>query len=494
MVSGCTDLHHGLFRRLAYACIAIVIPLLWTQSARAARTVYVIPVSGEVDPGLSAFIERACREVSDTHAMVVFEIDTYGGRVDSAFEIVDEILRLPAERTVSFVEEKAISAGALIALASGDLAMAPGATIGDTAPIAMSSEGPEMMGEKFQSPIRAKFRAMAERNGYPVALTEAMVTPEKVVLQVTFKGGETRYMDAQAYEDMSESEKKKVVTRKTIVEKGELLTMHAAEALEYGFSGMTVPDIPALLNRMEIKDYQIVRIAPNWSEALVRFIGGIAPILMMIGLAALYIEMKSPGFGLPGALGVLCLAIVFLSQYLVGLASYTEFLIIIIGLVLMGIELFVLPGFGIAGFLGIASIIAGLILALQDFVIPDPDIPWQMDLMMSNAFWVVGSYIAALVIGLFFIRYVMPRLSGPEEGPYLMSNLAGVRAESAETVRAKVGDTGVAMTYLRPSGKAEINDEIFDVVTRSEFVEKGTPIVVALIQGNWIIVEKRDIE
>ncbi|MCU0581780.1 MAG: ATP-dependent Clp protease proteolytic subunit, partial [Syntrophales bacterium] len=126
---------------------------------------------------MAGFVERVHREVSaHPDALVVLEIDTFGGMVDSALEIVDMLIKIPPERTIAFVENKAISAGALIALACGDLVMKPATTIGDCAPISYTQEGVEMLGEKFQSPIRAKFRALAKRNGYPETLAEAMVT------------------------------------------------------------------------------------------------------------------------------------------------------------------------------------------------------------------------------------------------------------------------------------------------------------------------------
>lgn len=490
------NMHSLFFRVFIGLGLAAVV---WTSGsffshAAPASTVFVVPVSGTVDPGMAAFVKRVEREISEKpYAKVVFEVDTFGGRVDSALEIVDTLLKIPAEKSVAFVTEKAISAGALISLACGELAMAPGTTVGDTAPIIQSQEGPQMMGEKFQSPLRAKFRALAERNGYPAALAEAMVTPAKVVYAVGMKDGTTRYMDAQAFADLDEAEKKQVAGKQTVVEKGELLTMHDGEAKAYGFSRMSTSDINALLADLGVEGYTIERIEPNWSEVMVRFIGGIAPILLMIGLAALYIEIKAPGFGVPGLIGIICLSIVFLNQYLVGLANYTEFLIILLGLVLMGVEVFVLPGFGIAGFAGIFCVAVGMILALQDFVLPDPDYPWQMSILIGNIIRVVGSFLAAFVIGLVSIRYILPRFSNAAEGPYLSASLAGAHADSEETKRVRVGDTGTAMTYLRPSGKAEINDDIFDVITENEYVEKDTPVVVTRIRGNTVIVDRKDV-
>jgi len=459
-----------------------------SEPAASKRTVYVISVTGEVDPGMAAFIDRAVSNVSgDPDALVVADIDTFGGRVDSALEIVDSFLKISANRSIAFVDKKAISAGALIALSCGELVMKPATTIGDCAPISYSQEGPEMLGEKFQSPIRAKFRALAKRNGYPVKLAEAMVSLDKEIYEVVIDGKKV-LMDASDYEDLTDAEKEKITSKKTIVEKGELLTMHAEEAVELGFSKMTVDSIDDMLGQMGIENYEIIRIEPNWSETMVRFIGKIAPILMMIGLAALYMEMKAPGFGLPGIIGILCLAIVFLNQYMVGLADYTELLVIGIGLVLMCIEVFVLPGFGFAGFAGIVLLAAGLILSLQGFVLPDPSIPWQLDILINNITQVVGSLIASFFVGLFFLRFVLPKFSTNRQGPFLETNLKSAHADSSESVKVNVGDKGVAMTFLRPSGKMKINGEIIDVITENEFLEKGTPLFVRAIRGNRIIV------
>jgi len=457
-------------------------------SSETKQSVYVIDVSGEVDPGMAAFIERAYQDISDDpDGIVVAKIDTFGGRVDSALEIVDTFLKIPENKSIAFVEKKAISAGALISLSCGDLVMIPATTIGDCAPITYSKEGPEMLGEKFQSPIRAKFRALAKRNGYPVKLAEAMVSLDKEVVEVIIDG-KKQFMDASDLKDLTDEEEKKITSRKTLVEEGELLTMDAEEAVELGFAKMTAESIEDMLGQMGIDNYEVIRIEQSWSETMVRFIGSIAPILMMIGLAALYMEMKAPGFGVPGIIGITCLAIVFLNQYMVGLADYTELLVIGFGLVLMAIEVFVLPGFGIAGFAGIVLLAVGLILSLQGFVIPDPSIPWELDILVNNVSQVVGALIVSFLVGLFFLRYVLPKFSFARQGPFLEADLQSAHADSMETGKVNVGAQGVSMSFLRPSGKMKINGNIIDVVSDHEFIEKGTPIVVRGIKGNRIIV------
>jgi len=201
---------------------------------------------------MAAFIDRACEQVADDpDALMVVKIDTFGGRVDSALEIVDSFLKIPENKSIAFVEKKAISAGALISLACGDLVMMPATTIGDCAPITYSQEGVEMLGEKFQSPIRAKFRALAKRNGYPEKLTEAMASLDKEVFAVVMDGNRV-FMDASDYADLTDAQKKKITSKKTVVEKGELLTMEAEEAVDLGFSKFTADSVEDMLRQMEI--------------------------------------------------------------------------------------------------------------------------------------------------------------------------------------------------------------------------------------------------
>jgi len=444
-----------------------------------------------VDPGMAAFIKRALEtSPDDPDPLFIIEMDTFGGRVDSALQIVDTLLSVPEGKTIAFVKTKAISAGALIALACSRLVMKKNTTIGDCAPITYSKEGPKMLGEKFQSPLRAKFRALAKRNGYPETLAESMVTAEMVVYAVEMEG-KTLYMDSQAFDDLSPAEKERVASKKTIVAKGELLTMNDTEAFELGFSGMSVDNVDEIIKRMKIENYELIRIEESWSETLVRFIGVITPYLLMIGLAALYMEIKAPGFGVPGIIGITCLALVFMNQYMVGLADYTELLILILGIILLGFELFVIPGFGIAGIAGLLFIAAGAILALQDFVIPDPSFPWQGELLAKNILHVLGALFMAIIAALLALRYLLPRLSVVVEGPYLDTTLKDYRAASVEAAGARVGDIGIAMTFLRPSGKVKIKDDIFDVITEGEFMEKGTPVKISEIKGNRIIVSRK---
>ena len=437
-------------------------------------------------------MKRALKKAPDTaETTIIIDMDTFGGRVDSALEMVDTLTNIKNARTIAFVTNKAISAGSLISLACRQLIMEKNTTIGDCAPIILSNEGPKMMGEKFQSPLRAKFRTLARRNGYPVALAEAMVTVDMEVFRVTFDDGVV-YMDAQAYEDLTEADKKRIIHKKTIVEKGELLTMDDKEALDLGFSSMSVENLDDLLEKLDLKGVPLIRIEPSWSEDLVRIIGMISPILMLIGLGALYTEIKAPGFGAPGIIGILCLALVFFNQYFVGLADYTELLVIVTGLVFLGFEMFVIPGFGISGIVGILLITVGLLLSLQDFVIPDPDLPWEMNLLIRNLTKVLSATIGAFLLALFTLRYLFPRLSRTLAGPYLEASLSDARVDLPEVKAMQVGRTGTALTLLRPAGKAEFDGELYDVVTQGDYISKGSRIKVIKVKANRIIVADMD--
>ncbi|MFP4418785.1 MAG: NfeD family protein [Fibrobacterota bacterium] len=471
---------------------------VWAQQelpelAEGQSAVVVIPVRGNVDPAMAAFISRAIHDAKAAYKdpLLVFEMDTFGGRVDAAFQIVDTLLFAPGDaHTVAFVKAKAISAGALIALASKQLVMRPNTTIGDAAPISVGQDGAEMLGEKIQSPLRAKFRTLAKRNGYPPSLAESMVTAGMIVTRVTFPDTVV-YLDSSELAGLSAAEKRRIVSTETIVTAGELLTMDAEEAEKLGFASMVVSDIESMLSEMKFDNYEIIRIEESWSENLVKFIGTIAPILMMIGFGALYAELKSPGFGVFGIIGIICLALVFGGQYLVGLADYTELILIATGIVLLGFELFVIPGFGIAGILGIAFILAGTVLSFQDFVIPSPQMPWQRELFISNILMVLSSLVGSMVTALLFFKYVMPHLYRAVSGPYLHETMAQCKIDPEIPLRVSTGDEGVVTKTLRPSGSVRIGDDNYDVITDGEYLEEGTPIIVTEARSNRIVVEKK---
>lgn len=450
--------------------------------------VVIIPTSGMVNAGMSAYITRVLHDTQKyPKRIIILEMDTFGGEVDAAFSIVDTMLNVKNAETIAYVKTKAISAGALIALSCKTLVMQNNTTIGDVAPLTYGKEGPKMLGEKFQSPIRAKFRTLAKRNGYPEKLTEAMVTEGLSVYQVQFKDT-TIFMDSTELAEIKPETKKNIITIKTIDKSNELLTMNDVEAKELGFSKMSVGSLDEMLSKMGYKDLEVIRIEQSWSEIVANFIRSIAPILMMIGLSAIYMELKTPGFGVPGVVGIVCLALVFFSQYMAGLANYTELLLMILGVLLLLLEVFVIPGFGVVGIGGMILLTIGLILSFQNFVIPKPEFPWQMQQLTNNLLKVLISILGSFILFALFFRFIFPYLGLVVKGPYLNADLHDAKADSDTEISIKVGNQGIAESILRPAGKAIFNGERYDVVTQGDFIDKGSTVIIVAIQGNRIVV------
>lgn len=460
------------------------------QADSAYRKAVIIPVHGMIDPGLKAFIARATTQAESTGVQaIVYEMDTFGGELESAFGISDIIANIDAGiLTIAYVKTKAISAGALISLSCRKLAMKTNTTIGDCAPIMQGREGPKMLGEKFQSPLRAKFRSLAKQNGYPSLLAEAMVSDDMEIMRVRFDST-WEVLSGVQWSDLSQNRKALIKEKQTIVEKGKLLTMDAKEAVDLGFASALVR------NRDEaLKAFHILSTAQSmeqsWSERMVRLLRKISPLLMLIGLAGIGLEMKSPGLIWPAVVGILCLGLVFGGQYLVGLANHVELILFALGLVLILVEINFIPGFGAVGLSGILLILASLLLSLQSFTIPRPEFPWQMQTFEKNlltvALVMLGSFAAFFIFGKWitassgFQRLVLHESEQKADG----------YVSSPPNIDALTGAAGTTESVLRPSGTAILNGQRYDVVTDGEFLEAGAKVKVVSTDGNRIVVEK----
>ncbi|MCL1967257.1 MAG: ATP-dependent Clp protease proteolytic subunit [Fibromonadales bacterium] len=446
-----------------------------------------ITLDGDVDPGMSDYANRAIAEaVSKKPDLIVFEINTFGGRLDAAFAIVDTItaLKIP---TVSLVQKKAISAGALIALSSNKLYMLPSTTIGDCAPIVQSADGqPQIVGEKIQSPLRAKFRNLAERNGHPRLLSEAFVSPDLGVIELSNKDT-TIYVNSVEYDDMPEAEQKKW-TKKTLVRAGELLTMTNEEAQHLGFSRGTPENIEAFKKELGVAKTIIIEI--SWAEKLTRFIGAISGLLMVLGFGLLYMEFKTPGFGAFGIIGIALIAIVFLGQYASSLHDKLPLILLCLGIALMLLEILVLPGLMICGMLSIVCFIAALVMSFDASNLPNfaPEFNslsnWQYGLMYTMLCAVL-----ALSLPILVSKYLLPILPDSVT-PINKIDLSSAHSPVEEFVEEiGKGDTGVALTDLRPSGHVKIKDKMFDAQSRSDFIVAGTEVKVEFVEAGkvWVV-------
>lgn len=437
-------------------CAAVLVLLASAPphaSAQAPRVVHVVPIEGTIDLGLAPFVQRVLDEAVETGAAaVVLEIDTFGGRVDAAVRIRDALLRTPV-RTIAYVDKRAISAGALIGLAAQTIAMSGGSTIGAATPVVVGSSGRDSRpaDEKSVSYVRKEFRATAESRERPTAIAEAMVDADVAV--------------------------------PGLVEKGKLLTLTTAEALEHGVADFRAESLDAVLERSGLAGAEVRRHAPNWAENLVRLLTDpvVASLLISLGMLGLLIELRTPGLGVPGAVGVGSLALFFWGHWLVELAGWEELLVVAAGVVLIAIELLVIPGFGIVGVLGIAALIGGFVLSLVGAQDTHQD-------LIEAAVRVVLALVGAILAGLVAMRF-LPRLPFGRRLVLEQGLPAGGGYTSAPADdRRWLGRTGTAATPLHPAGIAEIDGERVDVVSTGDLVDAGQPVEVIRVDGNRVVV------
>jgi membrane-bound serine protease (ClpP class) len=419
------------------------------------RVVYVAPIEGIIDLGLAPFVQRVLDEAAAAKAAaVVLEINTFGGRVDAAVQIRDALLGAQVP-TIAYVNRRAISAGALISLAAEHLVMAPGATIGAATPVMAGQPGgaTQAVSEKTVSYVRKEFRATAESRKRPALIAEAMVDAD-----VAIRG---------------------------VIEKGKLLTLTTDEALKHKVAEHRAESLEAALERVGIRDAQLRRAAPNWAENVVRFLTHpvLSSLLVTIGMLGIIIELRTPGFGVAGAIGVGSLAAFFWGHWLVQLAGWGELMLALGGVALLLLELFVIPGFGCAGILGILALLAALVMS----VVGSGATP---EFLMLAAGRFVLSLLAALLASFLLLRF-MPRT--PFGRRLILQGGLGAGHEygsAPESDLRWLGKRGRTTSPLRPAGFADIEGARVDVVSEGELIEPGTPVEVIRVDGNRIVVRQ----
>lgn len=471
-----------------------------TGSAPADETVVVTRIEGPLADSMMATLSRAVeRAAAEEAAALIVEIDTPGGEV----ELMDRLGNLLARSEVlpiAFVTNEAISAGAYLAMSCDVIYTAEHAQIGSSypmfAPFGMPAPGGVDPGvrEKVNSYLRSKFRDRAQTHDRPgmEALAEAMVDPDVEVLLVD-DGGERRPMTTTEYEDRSRTRGPGSLRRlETICPKGQLLNLTAQEAFDYGFTDGIVLSRRELLDAQGLGEAKVVDVLPSWSERLVGTLEGFQWLLLVAGLVLLYVEMKIPGFGVAGALGLICLALLMFKNYLVGLAEVPEILLVILGFVLLAVEVFVFPGFGAAGIAGVTCIALGALFSFLPFVMPDG--PVESNLFGETLQSFSLSLVAVLVL-LLVVSKILPRTPllgrmvlapGAPEGTLEAS--AVTLSADAGTNPVAAGDRGTAATDLRPAGKVDVDGARLDAVSEGGWIERGVPIEVVRVESNRVVV------
>jgi membrane-bound serine protease (ClpP class) len=418
-----------------------------SEVAATGAAIYRVPLSGVVEMGLAPFIARSIREAEAAGAgALVLEIDTPGGRIDAAQQITDAIsdASIPV---YAFIDRRALSAGAMIALAADGIFMRPGSTLGAATPV--SGEG-EKASEKIVSVMRAEFRALAQARGLDANIAAAMVDEDIEIAGV--------------------------------VERGKLLTLSTNEATALGFA-TEVADWDALLAQLSMPQATVVTMEVNWAERVVRFLTHpiVAPFLLSIGFLGLIIEVKTPAFGLAGLTGISSLGLFFGSHLIIGLAGWEVVILLALGIILLLVEALVLPGFGVAGVLGGGAVAASIVMSMIG------SLPTTTDILL--ALHVLG----ASVLIVFLVSWQLIRhLPHDRRAQNLWHRTSMTREDGYVSSTSRLdllGTDGVTITDLRPSGTARFGGEQVDVVSIGPWVMAGTPVRVVRAEGYRHVVE-----
>jgi len=414
-----------------------------------AQVVYRLNVHGTIENGLAPYIARGVREANEAGAAAIYlDLDTPGGRIDAAERIADAV-RASAIPVYAYVNPRAYSAGAMIALATDGIYMRPGGVLGAATPV----DGQGMkLSEKYVSAMRGEFRALAEEQGLDPRIAEAMVDENLGVAG--------------------------------LADSGQLVTLSTTEALRVKYARAEVATEADLLTAVDLGGASVEVVAVNWAEQLVRFLTSplVSPLLLSLGVLALLAEIKAGTHGLGLVVGIGSMGLFFGSSYLVGLAGMEEVILLGLGLISVCVEVFLLPGFGIAGVLGALLVGASIVLAMLG------NFPSVTDVVEAMA--VLGaSVVITLAITVAWIRHLPTsrRFRG------LIHSEAANTAEgflSAPSRVELVGKIGVAASDLRPAGVATVDGERLDVVTEGEYVASGVRVEVIRTEGYRHVVRR----
>lgn len=399
--------------------------------------VFVIPVTGLVDPGMAGYIHRAVSEAEEADASaIILEIDTPGGRVDSAVEISETLFdtKVPV---VAFVKKEASSAGVLITISADRIVMAPGTTIG--------AAEPRPKEEKIVSYWASKLRSAADRAGRDSEIQKIVAAMADADIEIP-----------------------------GVVEKGKILSLTAKQAVDLKLADKLLSTREQILEDLGLKDRKVIEIFPTFGEQLARFVTNpyVSPLLLTLGFIGVLIEVFIPGFGVPGIIGLLSFALFFGGHMLTGLAGWETVAFFLLGLLLLIVEIFV-PGFGIFGIAGIISIIGSIIAASVS--------------VKQALFSIVFSFIVSIIVlVLLFKRFSRSSIFDRLVLYLKQDKTAGYSAPVNQP--EIVGKVGVTITPLHPAGTIQVEGNRIDVVSEGGYIDKNVNVRIVKVEGTRVIV------
>lgn len=420
------------------------------------KKVYTFKIDNNIDPAMNRRVKVAMEEAERLESDLIFiEMDTYGGAVTDADEIRTRILEAKTPVYV-FINKDAASAGALISIACDSIYMAPGASIG-AATVVNGVDGAAAP-DKYQSYMRSMMRSTAEAKGRDPKIAEAMVD-EKIEVE-------------------------------GISDAGSVITFSVSEAMKYGFCEGEFGSIEEILQSQGIRNAELIAYEEDTVDKIIAFFlsPAISGVLILIIIGGIYFELQTPGIGFPLLAAIIATLLYFIPYYLNGLADNWEILMFVIGVILLAVELFVIPGFGIFGVLGIIMILGGLVLGM----LPNQDFNFDF-VPASQLFGALLTVILAALASVGLVFWLTPKVN--EWGAFRTITLSTTQDRSqgytssiySENLKGKIG---TVHSRLRPSGKVEIEGEIYDAYSRGEFLEQGEKIMVISTEGTSLRVKK----
>ena len=459
------------------------------------QVVYVMSLQGEIFEGLAQRVKKKLKRADLNKAkLILIEIETPGGGVGYVLDLcndIDQIIQAGVP-VYAYVTGRAWSGGALIALACDRIYMGRQTSIGSAQVKILTPLGIKDADEKTMSAMRATFRARAQAHDYPAALAEAMVDPALEVREISYRG-ERFFKTTDEILNMRNQpdiKPEQIIEKGIAVKAGELANFTAVEAKEYGFCKEIYPTRDELIRGLGLSNYPVKELAMTSEDKIANLLSNqwVRVFFLALGILGIVIEFMMPGLGFPSILGLMFLALFFVGGYLGEVAAVWEIVLFIIGLTMLAIELFVTPGFGILGITGLICCFMALLLSFQNFLLPSTK--QESDLLLFNLFVICGG------IGLDVLAIMLISKFLPDSAPLQRLSVATVqRSEDGYSMAIPgfeklPGQSGVAISALRPAGRAEIGSVAYDVVTQGDFINPGEKILVIEVQGNRIIVDK----
>ena len=500
----------GWFDRSKYGGKKVERPELPKEITRA----FVIPIHGEIrDSTLDVVKRKVLRCKANGAQMVIFDMATPGGGVGAMLGITDQILdELPGVTTVAYVTDEAMSAGAIISLACHEIVMVPDTLIGDSMPIMIGPQGlvplPKAERAKIESYAMGRTGLIAKRRGHNLDLCKAMITMDMEMWLIrNTKTRELQVVDLATFNKpianapllkgspFAKSDQAEWEYLDTVVGPTKIVTLNTDQAIRAGLALHVFEDMDALKKHYNITG-KVTVLADTDSERLVGFLTSqaVAGLLVAVGMLCLYLEINSPGFGIPGTIAIICFAILFGSRYITGLAQWWEIALFVVGMLLIAAEIFLIPGFGVAGIAGILCCVVSLLailIANPPTGIPWPDTKGAWTLFTTGIVWLTGAVVVATIAAALLLKH-LPKI--PLAGRMILPEVAHIEAppvaESSPMRRIHPGDMGTVEGPCRPVGKVRFGDDLVDAVAEGTMIDRGEKVRALRYEGNRLIVEK----